>query len=191
MTYCYLENQQHMCMEAIQRTCAIVLRQLGKKVSPNCDRTVKTSGEHVGLSFTKGGVQLSDATVEQLERMLDVMRKKKKQMQRLLGTIVQATTAFEFDNNNKVWLAEKLPVLTQASTAEPFQCTSEVKQTIREMATKVLNSKRRLINPDVLITDDCCVVISNNASDEGCGASLGVVLKDDGRDATPENLHNT
>ena len=87
-------------MEATQQICAIVLRQLGKKVSPKCDRTVKTNGEHVGLSFTKGGVQLSDATVEQLKRMLDVMPKGKKQMQRLLGTIVQAMTAFEFDNSN-------------------------------------------------------------------------------------------
>ena len=183
------ESAAHV--EAIQRICAIVLRQLGKKVSPKCDRTVKTNGEHVGLSFTKGGVQLSDATVEQLKRMLDVMPKGKKQMQRLLGTIVQATTAFEFDNSNKTWLAEKLSILTQASTAEPFQCTAEVKQTIREMATKVVNSKRRLINPDDLITDDCCVVISSDASDEGCGASLGVVMKADGRDVTPEDLHNT
>ena len=125
--------------------------------------------------------------------MLDVMPKGKKQMQRLLGTIVQATTAFEFDNSNKTCLAEKLSVLTQASTAEPFQSTAEVNQTIREMATKVhvVNSKRRMINPDDLITDDFCVVISSDASDEGCGASLDVVMKADGRDVTPEDLHNT
>ena len=141
-------------MGVIQRICAIVLQQLGKKVSPKCDRTIKTNDEHVGLSFTEGGVQLSDATVEQLKQMLDVMPKGKKQMQRLLGTTVHATTAFEFNNNNKTWLAEKLSRLTQASTAEPFQCTAEVKQTIREMATRVVNSKRRLINLDDLITDD-------------------------------------
>ena len=123
--------------------------------------------------------------------MLDVMPKWKKQMQRLLGTIVQATTTFEFDNSNKTWLAEKLLILTQASTAEPFQCTAKVKQIIREIATRVVNSKRRLINSDDLITDDCCVVISSDASDEGCGASLGVAMKADGRDATPDDLHNT
>ena len=183
------ESEAHVV--AIQRICTIVLRQLGKKVSPKCDRSVKKNGEHVGLSFTKGGVQLSDATVTQLKVMLDVMPKGKKQMQRLLGTIVQATTAFEFDNSNKTWLAEKLSILTQASTAEPFQCTAEVKQTIREMASKVVNSKRRLINPDDLITDDTCIVISSDASDEGCGASLGVVKKADGRDVTPSDLHDT
>ena len=46
------ESAAHV--EAIQRICAIVLQQLGKKVSPKCDRTVKTNGKHVGLSFTKG-----------------------------------------------------------------------------------------------------------------------------------------
>ena len=66
----------------------------------------------------------------------------------MLGTIVQAITAFEFDNSSKTWLAEKLSMLTQAATTEPFQCTEEVKQTIKEMAKKALNSKRRLINPD-------------------------------------------
>ena len=72
----------------------MVLRKLGKKVSSKCDRSVKKNGEHVGLSFTKGGVQLSDASVEQLKLMLNVMPKGKKQMQRLLGTIVQAIDSF-------------------------------------------------------------------------------------------------
>ena len=70
------------------------------------------------------------ASVEQLKLMLNVMPKGKKQMQRSMGTIAQAITSFEFDNSNKTWLAEKLSVLTQAATAEPFQCTEEVKQTI-------------------------------------------------------------
>ena len=169
------ESEEHVV--AIQRICSLVLKRLGKKVSSKCDRSVKKSGEHVGLSFTKGGVQLSDAAAEQLKLMLNVMPKGKKQMQRLLGTIVQATTAFGFDNKHKAWLAEKLPVLTQASTAEPFQCTEEVKQTIKEMATKVLNSKRKLINPDDMITDETCLVISSDVSDEGCCAALGVVRK--------------
>ena len=45
------ESAAHV--EAIQRICAIFLRQLGKKVSLKCDRTVKANGEHVGLSFTR------------------------------------------------------------------------------------------------------------------------------------------
>ena len=151
------ESEEHVV--AIQRVCSVVLRKLGKKVSSKCDRSVKKNGEHVGLSFTKGGVQLSDASVEQLELMLNVMPKGKKQMQRLLGTIVQTITAFEFDNSNKTWFAEKLSVLTQAATAELFQCTEEVNQIIKEMARKVLNSKRRLINPDDLLTDETCLVI--------------------------------
>ena len=124
---------------------------------------MKKNGEHVGLSLTKGGVQLSDTSVEQLKPMLNVMPKGKKQMQRLLGTIVQAIATFEIDNSNKTWLAEKLSALTQAATAEPFQCTEEVKQTIKEMAKKVLNSKRRLINLDDLLTDETCLVISSAA----------------------------
>ena len=187
------ESKEHAV--AIQRICSIVLRKLGKKVSSKCDRSVKRKGEHAGLSFTKGGVQLSDASVEQLKLMLNVMPKGKKQMQRLLGTIVQAITAFGFDNSNKTWLAEKLAeklsVLTQAATAEPFQYTEEVKQTIKEMAKQVLNSKRRLISPDDLRTDETCLVISSDASDEGCGASLGVVKKADASQVTPEDLHNT
>ena len=62
---------------------------------------------------------------------------------------------------------------------------------IREMAKKVLNSKRRLINPDDLLTDETCLVISSDASDEGCGASLGVVRKADASQVTPEDLHST
>ena len=98
------ESEEHV--EGIQRICEIVLRLLGKKVSAKCDRSVKKNGEYVGLSFTKGGVQLSDAAVAQLKQMLTMMPKGKKQMQRLLGTIVQATTAFEFDNQHKTWLLE-------------------------------------------------------------------------------------
>ena len=49
--------------------------------------------------------------------------------------------------------------------------------TIREMVPKVLNMERRLINPDDLLSDDTCLVISSDASDEGCGASLGIVRK--------------
>ena len=120
---------------------------------------MKKNGEHVRLSFTKEGVQLSDALVEQLELMLNVMPKGKKQMQRLLGTIVHAITAFEFDNSNKTRFAERQSVLTQAATAEPFRCTKEVKQTIKEMAKKLLNSKRWRINPDGLPTYETCLDI--------------------------------
>ena len=74
------ESEEHAV--AIQRICSIVLQKLGKKVSPKCDRSVMRNCEHAGLSFTKGGVQLSDAPVEQLRLMLDVMPKGQKQMQR-------------------------------------------------------------------------------------------------------------
>ena len=62
--------------------------------------------------------------------------------------------------------------------------------TIREMVPKVLNMKRRLINPDDLLSADTCLVISSDASDEGCGASLGIVRKADASQVTPEDLHN-
>jgi hypothetical protein len=45
----------------------------------------------------------------------------------------------------------------------------------QEMVPKVLNMKRRLINPDDLLSDDTCLVISSDASDEGCGASLACI----------------
>ena len=166
------------------------MRLLGKKVSAKCDRSIKKNGEHGGLPFTKGVVRLSDAAVAQLKQMLTMMPKGKKQVQRLLGTIVQATTAFEFDNQHKTWLAEKLSVLTQASTTKPFQCTEEMKMTIREMVPKVLNMKRRLVNPDDLLSDDTCLMILSDASNEGCGASLRIVRKADASQVAPEDLHN-
>ena len=86
------ESEEHVV--GIQRIWSIVMRKLGKKVPSKCNRSVKRTCEHVGLSFRKGGVQLSDASVEQLKLMLNVMPKRKKQMQRLLGTIVLAITAF-------------------------------------------------------------------------------------------------
>ena len=56
------EPEEHVVV--IQRICSLVLKELSKKASSKCDRSVKRNGEHVGLSFTNGGVQMSDTEAD-------------------------------------------------------------------------------------------------------------------------------
>ena len=79
------ESKAHAA--ARQRLMQEVLRALGKKLSSKCDRTIKKFGDHVGMRFTKGGVQLQDEAVESLRRVLMQKPKGKKQMQRIFGTV--------------------------------------------------------------------------------------------------------
>jgi hypothetical protein len=111
-------------------------------------------------------------------------------MQRILGTVQQAITAFEFKTCEQTWLADRLAILTQASTTEPYRCTDEVQRTLTELADRIKNQKRKLINPDELLTEETCIVIMSDASDEGIGASLGICRKSNAADVTPEDLHN-
>ena len=126
---------------ARQRLMQEVLRALGKKLSSKCDRTIKKFGDHVGMRFTKGGVQLQDEAMESLRGVLMQKPKGKKQMQRILGTVQQAMAAFEFKTCEQTWLADRLAILTQASTTEPHRCTDEVQRTLTKLADRIKNKK--------------------------------------------------
>jgi hypothetical protein len=80
--------------------------------------------------------------------------------------------------------------LHMAAAKERFQWTEECQQSVKEMERRMAKMPRAHCDPATLISDESCLIIMSDASDDGIGSGLWRVNKTDAREVTIEDLKN-
>ena len=142
---------------------------LGKELSTKGDRTVKEYGLAVGLKVTTEGVEPGGGCIAVL---LEELRPRSREMlQHLTGVILYSSGAFEWDIDDLTWWSAVMKPLHTAAANERIQWTEECQQSVKEMERRMAKMPRAHCDPVTLISDESCLIIMSDASDDdlGCG----------------------
>jgi hypothetical protein len=170
-----------------QRLLSMALRLFGKTVSSKIDRTVRQEGHIVGLKFVPGGVVVCDETVAAVKAALEEPVKNAKQARRLVGILIYASSAFEWDADDLTWWPRMMAPLHESYSGHRFDFT-EAKQAVRMLAERVGQCRRLPCRPMDMVKDGWRLVIKSDGSDVGVGACMMLVKCEEGGEVTPEMM---
>ena len=171
-----------------QRLITMALQKLNLRVSDKLDRTVRQEGHLVGLKFVPGGVVVSDEAADALKIAMQMEVKNLKDARHLIGILVFAQAAFEWDLTHMTWYAERMAVLNEATTQPKFVWSDECKAIIEEMLEKIDNAPRISCRPQDLLDAGWVLCIKSDASGRGLGACLLLVRCREAADVAEEVL---
>ena len=185
-----IHGQTRWHCEQRQRLFRNCMAALGKELSTKGDRTVKEYGLIVGLKVTAEGVEPDDGCIEALLEELRTRPRSRKMLQHLIGVILYSSGAFEWNIEDLTWWSAVMKPLHTAAAKERFQWTEECQQSVKEMERRMAKMPRAHCDPATLISDESCLIIMSDASDDGIGSGLWRVNKTDAREVTIEDLKN-
>ena len=185
--------------EARQRMLRFALKALGKEGSAKTDRSVSEVGHIAGLKFVQGGVTLDDAAVDALVVALQQPIKREKDARALVGIMIYAATAFEWDTEDMLWFSRHLAPMSESYKGHTFEWTEECKESVAAFRARVKVAPRVPCRPEELVQLGWRLVIKSDGSNEGVGSCLllvkcgadGVVTPDMLRDPTKVRLIST
>jgi site-specific DNA-cytosine methylase len=174
-----------------QRMLSMALRLLGKTVSSKIDRTVKQEGNIVGLKFIPGGVVVCDETVAAVRVALKEEIKTAKQARRLVGILIYASAAFEWDADDMTFWPRMMSPMHESYSGHSFRWSEEAVAAARKLEERVAQCKRATCRPLDMISDGWRIVIKSDGSDLGVGACLLLVKAGRDGEVTPEMMLDT
>lgn len=145
-TYEQCELRQRMFMQA--------LKALGKGLSNKCDRSIKTTGHIVGLTFTKDGITPDEAVIDVLKEELRKTPTTTKQAQHLIGVTLYSSTAFKWTPEDMTWFARTMAPMHAAVSKDSFKgaWTEECKRSAQILLSRISTMPRAHASPADLIT---------------------------------------
>jgi site-specific DNA-cytosine methylase len=181
-TYRHCELRQQLIHNA--------LRALGKELSAKCDRSIKTYGNIVGLKVTKHGIEPDDGVMEALGQELTTVPTTKKKAQHLIGVIRYSHTAFRWTPDDLLWYNKAMQPMHESVGADTFTWGQDCKDAVSILQERMTQMPRAHSNPENMLDDTHCLVMISDACDDGVGAALWTVLRNNAKDVTIDDLHN-
>jgi site-specific DNA-cytosine methylase len=170
---CYgIDDAQALNRAKIMRA---VLEVGGLKVSDKTPGVSKDSGQLAGITVTSQGITLNTEAVDALRIALGATPKTVTELKSMIGVILYAHTAFEWDVQDLAWFAKTMSPLHKAATLKPILWGSECTQAVDALLGRIQTSPRWFTHFEDLVTEDTCLIIMSDASDTGGGVALFLV----------------
>ena len=179
----------------------MIYKVFGMIVSPKCfdndtgEIPIVDEVTGAGYQISAGGISCGDSVVEALMVLLTKVIRSLKQLQSLIGSLLQAHVAFKFNLEQISTFGELMAVLQavlkRSKKGESFKYAEDIKPTCEKLKEFVQNLTLAKCNPADLIDADHCLIYLGDIGDTGKGMLVYKVAIADARDVmVPEDLED-